>query len=53
MRAEVLFNNKALIWIWVLFFLQWILTTWTNDECVAIMKNCYEALPDGGKLIAC
>ncbi|KAF5187511.1 Bergaptol o-methyltransferase [Thalictrum thalictroides] len=34
-------------------FMKWILTTWTDDECKAIMKNCYEALPKGGKLIAC
>jgi O-methyltransferase domain len=27
--------------------------TWTNDECIAILRNCYEALPHGGKLIAC
>ncbi|CAN0926223.1 Nicotinate N-methyltransferase 1 [Linum grandiflorum] len=32
---------------------QWILTTWTDEECKAIMKNCYNALPEGGKLIAC
>lgn len=32
---------------------QWILTTWTNEECKAILKNCYNALPGGGKLIAC
>ena len=35
------------------FFLQWVLTTWTNDECMAIIKNCHKALPEGGKLIAC
>ncbi|KAF9599036.1 hypothetical protein IFM89_033381 [Coptis chinensis] len=34
-------------------FMKWILTTWTDDECKVIMKNCYEALPKGGKLIAC
>lgn len=34
-------------------FMKWILTTWTDDECKLIMKNCYEALPPGGKLIAC
>lgn len=32
---------------------QWVLTTWTNDEIKQIMKNCYDALPAGGKLIAC
>ncbi|KAF6134372.1 hypothetical protein GIB67_005764 [Kingdonia uniflora] len=34
-------------------FMKWVLTTWTDDECEKIMKNCYEALPVGGKLIAC
>ncbi|GJM87479.1 hypothetical protein PR202_ga03439 [Eleusine coracana subsp. coracana] len=34
-------------------FMKWVLTTWTNDECTAILKNCYTALPDGGKVIAC
>lgn len=29
------------------------LTTWTDEECKQIMKNCYNALPVGGKLIAC
>ncbi|KAH1039626.1 hypothetical protein J1N35_041369 [Gossypium stocksii] len=34
-------------------FMKWVLTTWTDDECKAIMENCYKALPVGGKLIAC
>ncbi|GAB2300649.1 Nicotinate N-methyltransferase 1 [Dionaea muscipula] len=34
-------------------FMKWVLTTWTDDECVLIMKNCHKALPTGGKLIAC
>ncbi|XP_057983386.1 nicotinate N-methyltransferase 1 [Malania oleifera] len=34
-------------------FMKWVLTTWTDDECKVIMKNCYDALPAGGKLIAC
>ncbi|KAK1621337.1 hypothetical protein QYE76_026854 [Lolium multiflorum] len=34
-------------------FMKWVLTTWTNDECTAILKNCHKALPEGGKLIAC
>ena len=32
---------------------QWVLTTWTDEECKLIMKNCYNALPVGGKMIAC
>ncbi|KAL9235923.1 hypothetical protein vseg_010645 [Gypsophila vaccaria] len=34
-------------------FMKWVLTTWTDDEIKLIMKNCYDALPAGGKLIAC
>ncbi|KAK9209961.1 hypothetical protein WN944_002330 [Citrus x changshan-huyou] len=34
-------------------FMKWVLTTWTDDECMLIMENCYKALPAGGKLIAC
>ncbi|XP_042512499.1 nicotinate N-methyltransferase 1 [Macadamia integrifolia] len=34
-------------------FMKWVLTTWTDEECGVIMKNCYEALPVGGKMIAC
>jgi len=33
--------------------MQWVLTTWTNDECTTILRNCHAALPDGGKLVAC
>ncbi|KAL9266292.1 Nicotinate N-methyltransferase 1-like protein [Drosera capensis] len=31
----------------------WVFTTWTDDECIEILKNCHKALPAGGKLIAC
>ncbi|KAF0934606.1 hypothetical protein E2562_025690 [Oryza meyeriana var. granulata] len=34
-------------------FMKWVLTTWTNEECTAILTNCYKSLPAGGKLIAC
>ncbi|XP_058076611.1 nicotinate N-methyltransferase 1 [Magnolia sinica] len=34
-------------------FMKWVLTTWTDDECMILLKNCYNALPQGGKLIAC
>lgn len=35
--------------------MKWVLTTWTNDECAAILRNCHAALPDegGGRLVAC
>ncbi|KAL2229359.1 UNVERIFIED_CONTAM: Flavone 3'-O-methyltransferase 1 [Sesamum indicum] len=34
-------------------FMKWILTTWTDDECKHILKNCHDALPPGGKVVAC
>ncbi|KAL2933379.1 Caffeic acid 3-O-methyltransferase [Bienertia sinuspersici] len=34
-------------------FMKWVLTTWTDEEIKLIMQNCYKALPEGGKLIAC
>lgn len=35
-------------------FMKWVLMTWTDDECRKILKNCYDALPEGGgKVIAC
>jgi hypothetical protein len=48
------FSNQAIrIDLHFLLFLQWVLTTWTDEECTTILKKCYEALPEGGKLIAC
>lgn len=35
------------------FSCQWVLTTWTDEECTQILKNCCKALPEGGKVIAC
>ncbi|XP_076906290.1 nicotinate N-methyltransferase 1-like [Bidens hawaiensis] len=34
-------------------FMKWVLTTWTDDEVKRIMVNCFNAIPVGGKLIAC
>lgn len=34
-------------------FMKWILMTWTDEECMLILKNCYNALPESGKVIAC
>ncbi|KAL0316178.1 UNVERIFIED_CONTAM: Caffeic acid 3-O-methyltransferase [Sesamum radiatum] len=34
-------------------FMKWILVSWTDDECKQILKNCFDALPPGGKLILC
>ncbi|KAI5062990.1 hypothetical protein GOP47_0021537 [Adiantum capillus-veneris] len=33
-------------------FMKWILHDWSDEHCLKILKNCYEALPDkGGKVI--
>ncbi|KAH9669577.1 Flavone 3'-O-methyltransferase 1 [Citrus sinensis] len=32
-------------------FLKWILHDWSDDQCVKILKNCYDALPEFGKVI--
>ncbi|PKA59434.1 Caffeic acid 3-O-methyltransferase [Apostasia shenzhenica] len=36
-----------------LLLLKWILTTWMDEECKLILKNCYAAVPAGGKVIIC
>ncbi|GLT46467.1 hypothetical protein SLA2020_202150 [Shorea laevis] len=30
---------------------KWILHDWSDDLCVKLLKNCYDATPDNGKLI--
>ncbi|KAI4312797.1 hypothetical protein MLD38_037589 [Melastoma candidum] len=30
---------------------QWVLHSWSDEQCVQILKNTYEALPEGGKVI--
>ncbi|KAK6939888.1 O-methyltransferase domain [Dillenia turbinata] len=32
-------------------FMKWILHFWSDDHCSKILKNCYKALPDNGKVI--
>ncbi|XP_076954473.1 cathecol O-methyltransferase 1-like [Bidens hawaiensis] len=32
-------------------FMKWILHDWGDDFCVRLLKNCYKALPDTGKVI--
>ncbi|XP_043710003.1 caffeic acid 3-O-methyltransferase-like [Telopea speciosissima] len=32
-------------------FMKLILHDWSDEHCLTILKNCYEALPDGGKVI--
>ncbi|KAL5738838.1 hypothetical protein ACOSP7_031599 [Xanthoceras sorbifolium] len=32
-------------------FLKWICHDWSDEHCLKLLKNCYEALPDNGKMI--
>ncbi|KAL6006610.1 hypothetical protein ACLOJK_032103 [Asimina triloba] len=32
-------------------YLQWILHDWSDEDCSRLLKNCYDALPDNGKVI--
>ncbi|KAL9385224.1 hypothetical protein Peur_022234 [Populus x canadensis] len=32
-------------------FLKWILHDWSDDHCLKLLKNCYKAIPDNGKVI--
>ncbi|EEF47071.1 anthranilate N-methyltransferase [Ricinus communis] len=32
-------------------FMKWILHDWSDEHCLRLLKNCYEALPDDGKVI--
>uniref|UniRef100_A0A5K1CRC1 O-methyltransferase C-terminal domain-containing protein n=1 Tax=Nymphaea colorata TaxID=210225 RepID=A0A5K1CRC1_9MAGN len=32
--------------------LQWILHGWDDDHCLKLLKNCWKALPENGKVIA-
>ncbi|KAK2634371.1 hypothetical protein Ddye_029163 [Dipteronia dyeriana] len=34
-------------------FMKWILHDWSDGHCLNLLKNCYEALPDTGKVIVC
>ncbi|BBG97719.1 O-methyltransferase 1 [Prunus dulcis] len=31
--------------------LKWILHDWTDEHCLKLLKNCYKAIPDNGKVI--
>ncbi|CAK9168213.1 unnamed protein product [Ilex paraguariensis] len=33
-------------------FMKWILHDWSDDHCLKLLKNCWNALPDSGKVIA-
>ncbi|KAJ4899387.1 Flavone 3'-O-methyltransferase 1 [Raphanus sativus] len=32
-------------------FMKWICHDWSDQHCLKLLKNCYEALPDNGKVI--
>ncbi|ESW11022.1 hypothetical protein PHAVU_009G258900 [Phaseolus vulgaris] len=32
-------------------FMKWILHDWSDEHCVKLLKNCYDAIPDDGKVI--
>ncbi|KAK6941578.1 O-methyltransferase domain [Dillenia turbinata] len=32
-------------------FMKWILHDWSDDHCVKLLNNCYNALPENGKMI--
>ncbi|XP_022754232.1 caffeic acid 3-O-methyltransferase-like [Durio zibethinus] len=32
-------------------FMKWILHDWSDDHCLKLLKNCYDAIPDDGKVI--
>lgn len=33
------------------YFLQWILHDWSDEQCLKLLKNCYDATPNDGKVI--
>ncbi|XVF22269.1 hypothetical protein REPUB_Repub12eG0158700 [Reevesia pubescens] len=32
-------------------FMRWILHDWSDEKCLRLLKNCYKAIPDNGKVI--
>jgi caffeic acid 3-O-methyltransferase len=42
MRKDVIING---------YFLQWILHDWSDEQCLKLLKNCYDATPNDGKVI--
>jgi len=36
-----------------MYTLQSIFHNWDDEHCIKLMKNCYAALPNHGKVIAC
>ncbi|KAL3500450.1 hypothetical protein ACH5RR_039543 [Cinchona calisaya] len=31
--------------------MQWILHDWDDEHCLKLLRNCYKALPEDGKII--
>ncbi|KAK9724919.1 hypothetical protein RND81_05G108600 [Saponaria officinalis] len=34
-------------------FMKWIIHDWSDEECIKLLTNCYDALPEHGKVIIC
>ncbi|XP_057546677.1 uncharacterized protein LOC130825454 [Amaranthus tricolor] len=34
-------------------FTKWVCHSWTDEECSKFLKNCYDSLPENGKMIVC
>ncbi|GLJ31838.1 hypothetical protein SUGI_0640630 [Cryptomeria japonica] len=32
-------------------FIKWVLHDWSDDDCVRVLRRCYEAIPENGKVI--
>ncbi|KAK9100090.1 hypothetical protein Scep_023520 [Stephania cephalantha] len=32
-------------------FMKWVLHNWSDEQCLTLLKKCYQALPDEGKVI--
>uniref|UniRef100_A0A803KSU3 O-methyltransferase C-terminal domain-containing protein n=1 Tax=Chenopodium quinoa TaxID=63459 RepID=A0A803KSU3_CHEQI len=32
-------------------FMKWICHAWSDEQCIKFLKNCYEAIPDDGRVI--
>ncbi|PNX97772.1 caffeic acid 3-O-methyltransferase-like protein [Trifolium pratense] len=32
-------------------FMKWILHDWSDEHCLKLLKNCYDAIPNDGKVI--
>ncbi|KAK8991002.1 hypothetical protein V6N11_062028 [Hibiscus sabdariffa] len=32
-------------------FMKWIFPCWNDDDCVKLLKNCYDAIPEDGKVV--